>query len=112
MTERLTDDPAAWLCEDLAWEGETSVTTDKAHAERRAAYATAWRVTPLYTHRRVAPADDLYAALTDARDVMAGLAEHILKSDKVNTKGMFADLQRARLAADAALAKIAKEPAP
>ena len=50
-----------------------------------------------------APSDGLREVLEDARDVMAGLAEHILKADRVNTKGMFADLQRARLAADAAL---------
>lgn len=47
----------------------------------------------------------LLEALKASRDVHAGLAEYILQANcPTDTDGMFADLQRARLAADAALA--------
>lgn len=48
----------------------------------------------------------LREALKASRDVHAGLAEYILQAkDSTDTRGMFADLQRARLAVDAALAE-------
>lgn len=64
-----------------------------------------------YLVRVIEERERLRKALEASRDVHAGLAEFILnRSDKANSgltkeqaKGVFADLQRARLAADAAL---------